>query len=73
MKMGDAAGAMESHRRALAIIESLVAADPASVQIRGDLLIAHNRMGNIFVANNDYVRALESHREAMALTQQLAV
>ncbi len=71
-KNRDAAGALESYRRALAIRESLSAMDATSATRGRDLAISHSKIAEILALNNDSSGALESQRRATSIFETLA-
>jgi serine/threonine protein kinase/tetratricopeptide (TPR) repeat protein len=70
--LGDTAGAMESYRKALAISEAVVAANPTDNEARRDVLVSRERIGDTLSATGDMAGAVENHRAALAISEQLA-
>lgn len=71
-KNRDAAGALESYRRAMAIRESLSAADPTSAITGRDLAISHSKIAELLALTSDAAGALESQRRATSIFETLA-
>jgi tetratricopeptide (TPR) repeat protein len=67
---GDAAAALEYHRKALAICEEIAAADPASGSARQDLAICYERMGSALLSD-DPKQSAEFHGRALTLAAEL--
>jgi len=70
--LGDANGAIESYRKALAIRESLVAADRNNAQSQLSLSSTHEHLGETVEFTGDIPGALEHHRQALAIRETLA-
>lgn len=69
--LGDTAGAISSHRKALALREALAAAYPQDREVRRELLRNHGKLGEILAGEGDTAAALEHTRKAAKLAQQL--
>jgi tetratricopeptide (TPR) repeat protein len=69
--LGDPAGAMDSYRRALALLESVPGAD-SSADTRREIAAVHERIGDIKAITGDVAGALDSQREALTRRQALA-
>ncbi len=69
--LGNADGAIQSYRKALAIRESLNAAAPKDTEARLNLSFTHEKMGETLEFTGDIAGALESHRQALAIRQAL--
>ena len=69
---GDTAAALESYRKAAAILENLVAAAPSNEENRRDLSVALANIGRIQNVSSDYQSALETFRRVLAMREQLA-
>ncbi|MFL6215725.1 MAG: protein kinase domain-containing protein [Blastocatellia bacterium] len=70
--LGDTSGGLESHRRALALRESLVAADPNNVEYRRALYQSCYSMGYMLRGTGDLAEAEQSLRRAVEIIQSLA-
>jgi eukaryotic-like serine/threonine-protein kinase len=70
--LGDVPGALQSHRKALAIRESLVASDPNDLQLQRDLAGNYMKIGQILEANGNFPEALIEVRKALPITQKLS-
>jgi len=70
--LGDTAGALASQRKALAIQQALVAADPTDVGVRRDLARSSMWVGDALAATGDVSGALEHYRLALATREGLA-
>jgi eukaryotic-like serine/threonine-protein kinase len=69
--LGDTAGALESHRKALAIREALAAKAPTNVEVRRDLAHSYVLVGDALAATGDQSGALESYRKSLAARELL--
>jgi serine/threonine protein kinase len=70
INLGDQPQALQYFRKALAIAEEDLAADPKDAQARSDLSVAHDRVAGLLY-ESDPVRGAEESRQALALTQAL--
>ena len=68
---GNPAGALEQHRKALALREALVAADPGSQKLRRSLVITDINLGRALVLGGDFRGGLASNRKALATCKEL--
>lgn len=72
--LGDTKGALEYHRRALAVRESLVAADPDNVDLKVDLAESHRSIANILASATSDLTTAENHaRQGVSIAQDLIV
>jgi tetratricopeptide (TPR) repeat protein len=62
-------GALESHRKALAISEAMLAADPNNEANKSDVAFTEQRLGEADAANHDLKSALENYRKALAIRE----
>jgi eukaryotic-like serine/threonine-protein kinase len=69
--LGDTAGAVRSHERALALRQSLAAASPSDAGLQGDLVTTHSHLGALFEVTRDFPAALDHARKALALREAL--
>ena len=70
--LGDTAGALEYHRRALAVREALAAADPEDQGLRLDLQESHRSLANIMSSATNELDEAEAHaRRAVEISQGL--
>ena len=70
--LGDLAGALESHRKAAALREALVAADPTNLDYRREVLDSYWFIATLLGRQGDVVHELEIIRRQLAARQQLA-
>ena len=69
--LGDTAGALASYRKAQAILEALLQTDPVNMEIRRDLSIAYENIGNIQTRLMQRNEAVESQRQSLSLREGL--
>jgi tetratricopeptide (TPR) repeat protein len=69
--LGEAAGAISSYRKALAMREALAAANPQDRDVRRELLRNHGKLGELLSGEGDLSAAIESSRRATRLAQEL--
>jgi serine/threonine protein kinase len=67
----DVAASLDIHRKAVAIDESLVKAEPANRKYREQLFDSYNSVGDSLKDKNDSAGSLESHRRAMTVMESL--
>lgn len=70
--LGDLPGALESHRKAAALREALVAADPANRDYRRDLLDSYWYIATLLGAKGDLNGELETLKQQLPARQELA-
>jgi non-specific serine/threonine protein kinase/serine/threonine-protein kinase len=70
--LGDSAGALASYRKALAIRETIAAADPGDLANRLELARCHNKVGEMQAKMGDQSSAAASYQKALALAEGLA-
>jgi non-specific serine/threonine protein kinase/serine/threonine-protein kinase len=70
--LGDLQGALQSHRKAAALREALVASDPANLEYRRELLDSYWFIATLLGAEGDASRELQMLREQLPARQQLA-
>ncbi len=70
--LGDLAGALESHRKAAALREALVAADPANSDYRRELLDSYWFIATLLGNKGDLTRELEMIRRQLPAREELA-
>jgi eukaryotic-like serine/threonine-protein kinase len=70
--VGDMAGALESYRKAVAILEGLSEADPLNRQISHDLSTGYGRVGDMVMYTGNAAAALQSYRKAIPSLEALA-
>jgi non-specific serine/threonine protein kinase/serine/threonine-protein kinase len=70
--LGETAAALESYRKALGIMQSVVEADPASVQNRRALAEAYNKYAAIQLETGNFGEALEAAKKNLEMTMGLA-
>jgi len=70
--LGDSKGALEYHNRALALRESLAAADPSNVDLQIDMAESHRSIANMSSTTTSDLESAERHaRQAVAIAQSL--
>ena len=69
--LGDTAGATASYRKAVAILEASVAADPAARQARRDLSVSYIKLGDMALQSGDAAGALSSYSNALGASEKL--
>ena len=70
--LGDTGGAIESHHRSLAILETLLAASPDDSRIRRDVADGELQLANLLSMTENQTEALSRARRAMGLYEPLA-
>jgi len=70
--LGDLEGALQSHRKAVALRESLVAADPNNTNYRRELLDSYWFIATLLGKQGDRLRELEMMRQQLPARQALA-
>jgi len=70
--LGDAAGSLASYRRALAIAERMVRADPGNVDAQRDLARAHQSLGDMALLRDDPASGVPQFRQAVAIFEAIA-
>lgn len=70
--LGDLAGAMQSHRKAVALREALVAADPGNLDYRRDLMDSYWFIATLLGAQGDLPQELEILRRQLPERERLA-
>jgi serine/threonine protein kinase len=70
--LGDLQGALESHKKAAALREALVASDPSNRDFRRELLDSYWFIATLLGAQGDTSRELSMLREQLPARQQLA-
>lgn len=70
--LGDLPGAMQSHRKAVALREALVAADPANLDYRRELMDSYWFMATLLGAEGDLPQELAILRQQLPLRERLA-
>ncbi|HMV50100.1 MAG TPA: tetratricopeptide repeat protein, partial [Blastocatellia bacterium] len=68
----DPAGALEWHRKTLALREEVFAADPAFADANRHIAISHQQIGDVLLARGDFAEAEEHYREAQTRLESLA-
>ena len=66
------AGAVESIKRGIAVLEKLSAENPDNERARRDVGFGYYQLGNTLMDAGDYPAALESRRKAFAIRQEIA-
>ena len=70
--LGDFDGALQSHRKAAALREALVASDPSNRDYRRELLDSYWFIATLIGAQGDIMRELEMLREQLPVRHELA-
>ena len=70
--LGDLPGALQSHRKAAALREALVASDPSNRDFQRELLDSYWFIATLLGAQGDITRELQMIREQLAMRRQLA-
>ena len=70
--LGDRAGAMRSYRKALAIRELLVVADPEDTSLQQELVGNYYRIAHVLESDGNFPHALDAIHKAVLITQRLA-
>lgn len=70
--LGDLQGALESHRKAAALREALVASDPGNRDYRRELVDSYWYIASLLGAQGDTARELSMLREQLPVRKQLA-
>jgi len=70
--LGDSKGALESSRKALAILESLARTDPENQQVRMELAGTHQQISDELEFSGDTAQGLAHSREALDIYEGLA-
>ena len=70
--LGDLPGALQSHRKAAALREILVASDPSNREFRRELLDSYWFIATLLGAQGDMLRELEMIREQLPARRELA-
>jgi len=71
--LGNFAGALESHRKSLALRSALAAEQPNDAAIQLELAESYDRVGEILAQSGDLTEALNSFRKGLAINERLAV
>jgi tetratricopeptide (TPR) repeat protein len=69
---GNARAAVESYRKALAMAEQTVAADPANIKAQRNVAAAQARLGRALIAANEFAEALPFEQRAAAIYERVA-
>ncbi|HET8675622.1 MAG TPA: protein kinase [Blastocatellia bacterium] len=69
--LGDSKGAQESHRKALALRQSVVAAMPNDPQALVALAASYRRVGHLAAREDDLQTAMDYHRKAIEICEAL--
>ncbi len=70
--LGDSVGALQSYRKAIAILEPLAASHPEDTQLQGVLADDYFRSSNVLESTGDFHEALNTMKKALPLTERLA-
>jgi serine/threonine protein kinase len=69
--LGDSAGAENSYRKGLAILESLVATNPKLLDLRRELVPAYGRLSDLLWSKGDFTGTMEHARKGLAVSEGL--
>ncbi len=70
--LGDVQGALQSHRKALAIREALITANSNDLELQRDLATNYVKIAQIMESDGDFAGALAAVRKALPITQKIA-
>jgi non-specific serine/threonine protein kinase/serine/threonine-protein kinase len=70
--LGDMTGALASHRKALAIRQSLAAADPSNQQVRQDLAMSYTYVADVLAETGDLNGALDNYGKTLEIYQAMS-
>ncbi len=70
--LGDPKASRQNYQKAAAIFDDLVARDPGSIEYKRGLAITCERIGNLYLTDQQYDQALEVFRKSHALKQAVA-
>ena len=70
--LGNTAGALESQRKALAIRQTLFAANSGSDALKLDLASSHALLGDVLVATGDLRAALAAYQQSLQIREEVA-
>jgi non-specific serine/threonine protein kinase/serine/threonine-protein kinase len=70
--LGDIAGALQSYRKALSIVESLFAQNPHDAAIRRAYASAHKNVGDVLAVSGEAEKALQHQRKALPIFETLS-
>ena len=62
--LGEAAGAEDSYRKALKYAEELVRSNPSNLDDRGNLFLAHRKLGEVLATSGNRAEAMKHYDEA---------
>jgi serine/threonine protein kinase len=71
--LGNFSGALESHRKSLALRQTLASAGPQDAAQQLELAESYDRVGEILAQSGDLGEALNSFRKGLAINERLAV
>ena len=72
LAQGDTQAAFAAAARAVAIMEALVASDPADAGFQNDLAVSYERIADVMMAQGRREEALVSYRKSLAIAEKLA-
>jgi non-specific serine/threonine protein kinase/serine/threonine-protein kinase len=70
--LGDVPGSIASYRKALAIRQAVVAADPANVAAQRELFTSHGKLSDALTGAGDSAGSLEQLRQLMPIAERLS-
>jgi non-specific serine/threonine protein kinase/serine/threonine-protein kinase len=70
--LGDTAGALESHRKALAIRDRLAALEPSNKELRRELLSSYTRLADLYITLGQPGTAVDYFRKATLISEGLS-
>jgi serine/threonine protein kinase len=70
--LGNVKGAMEYYRKSVAVLEPLVAADPADADSRGKLSVVYSYIAQLYSDTGNQAEGVEFYRKALSITESTA-
>lgn len=72
LAQGDTQAALAAAARGVAIMEALVAGNPADAEFQNDLAVSYERIADVMMAQGRREEALASYRKSLAIAEKLA-
>jgi len=69
--LGETEGAEESYRKALRYAEELVRSDQSNLEDRGNLVLAHRKLGEILATSGNRPEAIQHYNEATQINEAI--
>lgn len=70
--LGDNPNAFEKYQQSQLLLEQVVKAEPDNLNLRRDLAVSYNRVGDMHVKSGDNAAALKAYQESLAIRKRLA-